>query len=73
MYQQFTVIIEREGDGYVSLCPQLDVASQGFSIQEARDNLREAIELFLATAAPTEINERLKQEFYVTQLEAALR
>ncbi|MBK1641045.1 hypothetical protein CKO12_03955 [Chromatium okenii] len=73
MYQQFTVIIEREGDGYVSLCPQLDVASQGFSIQEARDNLREAIELFLATAAPTEINERLKQEFYVTQLEVAVK
>jgi predicted RNase H-like HicB family nuclease len=40
-------LIEREGDGYVSLCPELDVASQGKTIEEARDNLREALELFL--------------------------
>ncbi len=44
---KLTVIIERDGDGYVSLCPELDIASQGCSIEEARDNLREALELFL--------------------------
>lgn len=45
-----TAIIEREGDGYVSLCPELDIASQSESIEQARANLREALELFFETA-----------------------
>ena len=53
--KQLTAIIEREGDGYVSLCPELDIASQGDTIEEARDNLREALELFFATASQSEI------------------
>jgi predicted RNase H-like HicB family nuclease len=44
--QQFTAIIEREENGYVSLCPELDIASQGDTVEEARNNLVEAIELF---------------------------
>ena len=44
--RQMTAIIEREGDGYVSLCPELDIASQGATIEEARANLTEALELF---------------------------
>ncbi len=47
MRKQLTAIIERENNGYVSLCPELVIASQGDSVEEARDNLREAIELFL--------------------------
>ena len=66
---QVTALIEREGDGYVSLCPELDVASQGASVEEARLNLREALELFLETASPTELKERLRPEVYVTHLE----
>ncbi|MDO9226497.1 MAG: type II toxin-antitoxin system HicB family antitoxin [Pseudomonadota bacterium] len=54
----FTAVIEREGDGYVSLCPELDIASQGDNVAEARDNLREAIELFLECADASEINQR---------------
>jgi predicted RNase H-like HicB family nuclease len=72
VHKQLTVIIEREGDGYVSLCPQLDVASQGDTVQEARENLREALELFFETASPTEIRERMREEVYVTQLEIAV-
>lgn len=49
---KLTAIIEREGDGYVSLCPEVDIASQGDSVEEARDNLREALELFFETASP---------------------
>jgi predicted RNase H-like HicB family nuclease len=56
--QQVTAIIEREGDGYVALCPELDVASQGDSIESARKNLQEAVELVLETAAPSEIEQR---------------
>lgn len=70
--RQLTAIIEREGSGYVSLCPELDIASQGDSIEEARHNLREALELFLESASPEEIEERLHGEVYVTQLEVAV-
>lgn len=41
-----TTIFKREGNGYVSLCPELDIASQGATIEEARANLAEALELF---------------------------
>ena len=44
-----TAIIEKEGDGYVSLCPELDIASQGDTVELARANLKEALELFFET------------------------
>jgi len=69
---KLTAIIEREGDGYVSLCPELDIASQGQSVEEARDNLREALELFFEAASPEEIKQRLRGEIFVTQVEVAL-
>ena len=72
MTRQFTAIIEREDDGYVALCPELDVASQGDTIEEARSNLLEALELFLETASPEEIKDRLREEVYVTRVEVAV-
>ncbi|MCP5114224.1 MAG: type II toxin-antitoxin system HicB family antitoxin, partial [bacterium] len=72
MTRQLTAIIEREGDGYVSLCPELDIASQGDNVSEARENLREALELFLETASASEIRQRFHDEIYVTQLEVAV-
>ena len=71
MTRYLTAIIEREGKGYVALCPELDVASQGGSIEEARKNLREAVELFLETASSDEITGRLHDEVYVTQFEVS--
>ncbi|NLG49354.1 MAG: type II toxin-antitoxin system HicB family antitoxin [Chloroflexi bacterium] len=71
MPRQLTAIIEREGDGYVSFCPELDIASQGDTIEEARENLREALELFFETASPDEIQPRWHDEVYITQLEIA--
>jgi predicted RNase H-like HicB family nuclease len=65
-----TAIVEEEGDGFVALCPELDVASQGESVEEATDNLREAVELLLATADALEIASRLKTRVYVTHFEA---
>lgn len=70
--RQFTAIIRREADGFVSLCPELDVASQGDSVEEARANLQEAVELLFETASPTELAERLRGETYVTRLEVAV-
>ena len=69
---QVTAIIEREGDGYVALCPEFDVASQGETLEEARRNLLEALELFLESASPAEIQGRLHSEVYVTRLEVAV-
>jgi predicted RNase H-like HicB family nuclease len=70
--RQFTAIIQREDDGFVALCPEVDVASQGDSVEEARANLQEAIELLLETASPAEIADRLHGETYVTRLEVAV-
>ena len=69
---QLTAIIEREGDGYVALCPELDIASQGETVEAARNNLREALELFFETADPAEIKSRLHNEVFVTRLEVAV-
>jgi len=70
--QQFTSIIQRDGDWYVSWCPELDVASQGKTVEEARGNLVEAIELFFEVASPTEVQERLHPEVFVTQVGVAI-
>jgi predicted RNase H-like HicB family nuclease len=72
MTRQLTAIIEREGDGYVALCPEVDIASQGDSVDEARANLKEALELFFETASDREIEERLHDEVYVTHVEVAV-
>jgi len=69
---KLTAIIEREGNGYVSLCPELDIASQGHTIEQARENLQEALELFFECASTDEIKQRLHEEVYVTQLEVAV-
>jgi predicted RNase H-like HicB family nuclease len=65
-----TAIVEEEDGGFAALCPELDVASQGGSVEEATDNLREAVELLLATADPSEITSRLKARVFVTHFEA---
>ena len=72
MTRQLTAIIEREGDGYVALCPDLDIASQGLTVDEARSNLKETLALFCETASATEIERRLHDEVYVTRIDVAI-
>ncbi len=67
--QRLTAIIEREDGGFVALCPELDIASQGVSIEDARANLIEALTLFFETAAPSEVDRRLRDEVFITQVE----
>ena len=64
-----TAIIEREGNRFVALCPELDIASEGASIEEARTNLIEALALFFETASASEVARRLRSEVFVTQVE----
>ncbi len=72
MMRRLTALIEREGDGYVALCPELDIASQGDSIEQARENLREALELFFEKASAEEIDRRFSDDMFVTQVEVAV-
>ncbi len=70
--QRFTALIERENSGYVSTCPELDIASQGETIEEAKANLTEAIELFFEVADQSEVKRRLHSEIFITNLEVAI-
>lgn len=67
---RFTAMIHREDDLYVALCPELDIASQGKSVESATANLKKAVELFLECASANEVADRLQGEVFVTQFEA---
>ncbi len=72
MSRQLTAVIQREADGFVALCPELDVASQGDTIETARENLREALELFFECASAQEIQTRVGSDVFVTQIEVGI-
>ena len=55
---KLTALIEKEGNIFVSHCPELYIASQGDTITEAKEMLTEAIKLFLETASQEEIMSR---------------
>jgi predicted RNase H-like HicB family nuclease len=67
--ERFTAILEKEGNSYVVLCPELDVASQGATVEEAKANLIEAVELFLECADSDEIKQRLHRDLFITSIE----
>ena len=67
--RRLTAIIEREDDAFVALCPELDIASEGQTIEEARANLVEALSLFYETADPSEVVRRFHDEVVITQIE----
>jgi predicted RNase H-like HicB family nuclease len=73
MHAPLTKIIERDGDGYVSFCPEIDVASQGDTVQEASSNLHEAVQLSLETASPGEISHRISQIDLTTKAKVTAR
>jgi predicted RNase H-like HicB family nuclease len=72
MSKRLTAIIQSETPGFSALCPELDVASQGDTIEQALANLREAVELFYECACPEEISARETGATYITQLEVSL-
>jgi predicted RNase H-like HicB family nuclease len=67
-YKQLTAIIHKEDDIYVSLCPELEIASQGLNIEEAKDNLKEAVELFFECASAEEVKHRYYSETYISSI-----
>lgn len=56
----FSAMVFSEGKSYSAWCPDLDVASQGETVEEALANLKEAVELHLSCLTPAEIKEILK-------------
>jgi predicted RNase H-like HicB family nuclease len=66
---KYTALIQDEDGGFVSLCPELDIASQGDSVEDALRNLKEAVELFLEFAPQEEVTRREHQNVFVTQFE----
>jgi len=67
---KLTEIVEREGDWFVAHCPELNIASQGKTVDEASMNLREAVNLFLEFADEKEVKSRLSEKVHVSQFEA---
>lgn len=72
MNHKFSAVVEREGRWYVALCPELDVASQGESIEVALKNLKEAVALYLETAPPEEISASTSSTPLITTLEVTV-
>ena len=72
MTRRLTAIIGKEADAYVAFCPEVDIASQGDTLNEAKTNLKEALELFFETAPMDEIASRLQEEVYITQVDISV-
>ena len=65
-----TAIVRKEGRRYSSLCPELDIASCGDSIQDAISELRKAIKLYFKVTKKRLIH-KTTEPIYVTQLKLA--
>ena len=72
MMRRLSALIERQGDVYVALCTEFDIASQGGTVEEARQNLTEALNLFFETADPTEIDRRSQSDVFITHVEVSV-
>ena len=68
---KLTAVIEKDGKWYVATCPELGVASQGRTNEEAELMLQEAVELLLEDADEAEIRRRLNRGVKVKRLELA--
>jgi predicted RNase H-like HicB family nuclease len=71
MSNKYSAVITKEDDMFVSFCPELDIVSQGFTVEEANNNLKEAVELFIEFASESEFKQYYKRDVYYTQFEVA--
>lgn len=69
MIRTLTAILTREDGGFVALCPEVDVASQGATVEEAKANLKEAVELFFECASEPEVMQRMASESFISSME----
>ena len=69
MKRVLTAILTREDNGFVAMCPEVDVVSQGSTVEEAKANLKEAVELFFECASEAEVRQRMASESYISAME----
>ena len=69
MKRVLTAILTREDGGFVAMCPEVDVVSQGSTVEEAKANLKEAVELFFECASEAEVRQRMASESYISAME----
>lgn len=70
MSHRVNVLIEKDADGYYAYCPDLPgCQSQGDSLEEVTENIREAIELYLETLSNEEKQNFLGKEVLAMTLE----
>ena len=67
MLKTLTAVIHREGDWYVAECPEAGTVSQGTSMEESVDNLKEATELYLE-----EVGIQVFERSVITTFEASV-
>ena len=68
---KLTAVIEKEGEWCVATCPELGVASQGRTLEDAEAMIKEAVELLIEEADEAEIKRRLNRGVKVKRLELA--
>jgi len=72
MSKKLNIIIEIDEDGYYVYCPELEGChSQGDTYEEALDNIKEAIELYLETLSSSERNSLRTKEIITTSYEVS--
>jgi len=72
MSKKLNIIFEKDEDGYFVYCPELEGChSQGDSIEEAMENIKEAIELYLETLSENERNSLRTKEIITTSYEVS--
>lgn len=74
MSYKFNVLFQKDENGYFAFCPELEGChSQGDTFEEAKENIREAIELYIETMSVNEIEElKSPKELITTTMEVEL-
>src|SRR5665648_59780 len=65
-YIVVTHVIKKENDQYVATCPEFDVSSFGETVEEANDNLKEAISLYLEGIEELKVRDQIFKEKSIT-------
>jgi len=73
MSYKVSIVIEKDDSGYYAYCPELEGChTQGDTIEEAMDNIKEAIELYLETLSEEDRTLYLSKEILTTSIEVTL-
>lgn len=73
MTSKITVVIEKDEDGYYAYAPELaGCQTQGDTLDEIMVNMQEAVELYLSTMSPEELQAITNKSILTTTLEVAL-